>query len=180
LQPLVDFLNSNFISGWLLRRRFLYLSKTITPVAKEIYTLNEGYMLIAIVLFRYLYLTTGVIIRRIARAARAFLLNIIIITVIEGDTLSQSMNWEEKVAPALRQPGLEKPDGYCRIIVELSGEEMDEVLAAIDANQGKLRRKTGIVPALVVEVPFSVIPVLAMLREVKKIWSDSPIRICHD
>jgi hypothetical protein len=105
--------------------------------------------------------------------------------VTGGDTLSPRMNWEQKIAPALRQqalrqPGLEKPDSHCRIIVELSGKEMNEVLATINANQGKLRRKTGIVPALAVEVPFSVIPVLAKSSEVKKIWSDSQIRICHD
>ncbi len=99
-------------------------------------------------------------------------------TGIEGDTLSQKNSWEQKIAPALRRPGLEKTDGYYRVIVEFSSKRTDEVYLIIKTHQGRIYRQTGIIPGVTAEVPFAVIPVLARSKQVKRIWLDSSIKIC--
>lgn len=94
--------------------------------------------------------------------------------------MSQKYGWERKVSPALRESGIRKADDNQQIIVELSGQESDEVISIIESNHGKLRRGMNIVSALSAEVPLSAIPILAMSKQVKKIWSDNPIRTCGE
>ena len=93
--------------------------------------------------------------------------------------MSQNVNWEQKISVSLRQCKPEKGDKICRVIVELSGEESDEIMSIISANHGRLQRKNGIISALVVEVPFSAIQALANSKQVKKIWSDDKIKACR-
>ncbi len=91
--------------------------------------------------------------------------------------LSSQGYWEQKIAPELRRLDLRAASNYHRVIVELSGNDIREIQAIVDANQGKLHKKTNIIPSLVAEVPFSAIEALAKSKQVKRIWRDNPIKI---
>lgn len=82
--------------------------------------------------------------------------------------------------PALRQTGLEPATHNCRVILELTGSDTNEIQEIVHTNQGKLCKKTNVVSTLVAEVPFAAIQTLAKSKQVKKIWQDSSIRILNE
>ncbi len=80
-----------------------------------------------------------------------------------------------KLSPLL-QHGEHSTSELCKIIVELSGSRTDQIDALVHANNGKIHRKLGVVPSLVVELPYHLIPELAKLRQVKRIWYDAQVK----
>jgi hypothetical protein len=93
--------------------------------------------------------------------------------------LSSKVGWEQKIVPALRQAGLEPATRNRRVILELAGGDTDEIQEIVQANQGKLCKRTNVVSTWVAEVPFEAIQTLAKSKQVKKIWQDNPIRILN-
>lgn len=94
--------------------------------------------------------------------------------------LSPKADWEKKIVPTLRQSGLEPANCNYRVIVELAGSGTNEIQEIIDANQGKLCKKTNVVSSLVAEVPYSAIQALAKSKQVKRIWKDNPTRVLDE
>lgn len=94
--------------------------------------------------------------------------------------MSLKADWEQKIVPALRQTALEPAARNCRVIVELTGSDTNEIQEIIQACQGKLCKKTNVVSTWVAEVPFSAIQALAKSTQVKRIWQDNPIKILNE
>ncbi|MGE5605968.1 MAG: S8 family peptidase [Bacteroidota bacterium] len=80
-----------------------------------------------------------------------------------------------KLSPLLQQVEHSK-DQLCKVIVELSSGRTDQIDALVRANNGKIHHKIGIVPSLVVELPYDSIPELAKSRQVKRIWYDAQVK----
>ena len=83
--------------------------------------------------------------------------------------------YARKLSPLLQQGDYET-DQLCKVIVELSGRGTDQIDALVRANNGKIHCKLGVVPSLVVELPYYSIPELAKLRQVKRIWHDAQVK----
>ncbi len=84
-------------------------------------------------------------------------------------------DWAEKLSPALQQNGSTK-NPICKVIVELSGRRTDQIDSLVQEYNGKIHRKLGVVPSLVVELPYDSIPELAKSRQVKRIWYDAQVK----
>lgn len=83
--------------------------------------------------------------------------------------------FNEKLSPLLQQ--VDHPKGkLCKVIVELSSGRTDQIDALVRANNGKIHHKIGVVPSLVVELPYDSIPELAKSRQVKRIWYDAQVK----
>ena len=80
-----------------------------------------------------------------------------------------------KLSPILQQIEPSK-DKLCKVIVELSGRGTDQIDALVHANNGKIHQKIGVVPSLVVELPYDSILELAKSRQVKRIWYDAQVK----
>lgn len=80
-----------------------------------------------------------------------------------------------KLSPLLQQVEHSK-DKFCKVIVELSNGRTDQIAALVRANNGKIHHKIGVVPSLVVELPYDSIPELAKSRQVKRIWYDAQVK----
>lgn len=80
-----------------------------------------------------------------------------------------------KLSPLLQQ-GVHSKDQLCKVIVELSNGRTDQIDALVRANNGKIHHKIGVVPSLVVELPYDSIPELAKSRQVKRIWYDAQVK----
>lgn len=86
-------------------------------------------------------------------------------------------HWMQKLSPVLLKPEFsENPDKACRVIVEMAGRHTDKISSYAKANKGQVHRELGIIPSLVIEVPYAAIPDLALSRHVKKIWHDTKVR----
>ncbi len=83
--------------------------------------------------------------------------------------------FSEKLSPLLQQVEHSK-DKLCKVIVELSGYRTDQIDALVRANNGKIHHKIGVVPSLVVELPYDSIPELAKSKQVKRIWYDTQVK----
>lgn len=92
--------------------------------------------------------------------------------------MSGKTKWEEKLSPILREPGVAGPDCNCRVIIELSGDKKDEILAIINEHHGILHRNICLIPSLIVELPFSALHALAKSRQVSKVWLDDHVKLC--
>lgn len=80
-----------------------------------------------------------------------------------------------KLSPLLQQVDSSKGK-LCKVIIELSGYRTDQIDALVQANNGKVHRKIGVVPSLVVELPYDAIPKLAKSRQVRRIWYDAQVK----
>ncbi len=81
----------------------------------------------------------------------------------------------KKLSPLFQQ--VEHPKGQlCKVIIELAGSRTDQIDALVMANNGKIHHKIGVVPSLVVELPYDSIPELAKSRQVKRIWYDAQVK----
>lgn len=85
------------------------------------------------------------------------------------------MKQEQKTAVSSKQPC---KNDFCRVIVEISGENNDQIKSVVEANQGKVFREIKLIPSLVVEIPSSALPELSRLGQVKKISNDLRVREC--
>mgnify|MGYP001312031206 CR=1 FL=1 len=83
--------------------------------------------------------------------------------------------YTEKLSPLLQQVKPSK-DKLCKVIIELSGRGTEQIDALIQANNGKIHQKIGVVPSLVVELPYDSILELAKSRQVKRIWYDAQVK----
>lgn len=84
-------------------------------------------------------------------------------------------NKKSKLSPMLQQAELSK-DKLCKVIVELSGQRTDQIDALVQANNGIIHNRIGVVPSLVVELPYDSIPELAKSKQVKRIWYDAQVK----
>lgn len=80
-----------------------------------------------------------------------------------------------KLSPTLQQAELSK-DKLCKVIVELSGQRTDQIDALVQANNGIIHNRIGVVPSLVVELPYNSISELAKSKQVKRIWYDAQVK----
>lgn len=80
-----------------------------------------------------------------------------------------------KLSPLLQQ-GEHSKDQFCKVIVELANGRTDQIAALVRANNGKIHHQIGVVPSLVVELPYDSIPELAKSRQVKRIWYDTQVK----
>ncbi len=85
-----------------------------------------------------------------------------------------SNDWESKLAPNLR--GLQSNAGMRRVIVEIDNAATDAVTELIIRNQGIIRRRLTVIPALVVDLPFAAFRQVALAAAVRKIWNDCEIK----
>lgn len=81
----------------------------------------------------------------------------------------------EKLSPLLQKVDHPKNE-LCKVIVELSSGRTDQIDALVRANNGRIHHKIGVVPSLVVELPYDSIPELAKSRQVKRIWYDAQVK----
>lgn len=80
-----------------------------------------------------------------------------------------------KLSPMLQQADHPK-NKLCKIIVELAGRRTDQIDALVRTNNGKIHNRIGVVPSLVVELPYDCIPELAKSKQVKRIWYDAQVK----
>lgn len=83
-------------------------------------------------------------------------------------------NWENKLCPALR--GLHHANGMCRVIVELAGHDVINVSELIIKNHGTIQRQLTLIPALIVDLPYTAFQELALSADVRKIWRDAEVK----
>ncbi len=88
------------------------------------------------------------------------------------------MGWEQKIAAHCRHSCESKTNDFCRVIVEISGENNDQIKSVVKANHGKIFREIKLIPSLVIEIPRFALPELARLDQVKKITNDPQVRHC--
>ena len=88
------------------------------------------------------------------------------------------MEREQKVAAPCRQPYESKIDDFCRVIVEISGENNDQIRSVVEANHGRILREIKLISSLVIGISSSALPELARLGQVKKITNDPQIKHC--
>jgi serine protease AprX len=80
-----------------------------------------------------------------------------------------------KLSPMLQQTE-HATDQLCKVIVELAGRRTDQIDALVQANNGKIHHRIGVVPSLVIELPYNCISELAKSRQVKRIWYDAQVK----
>lgn len=80
-----------------------------------------------------------------------------------------------KLSPLLQQAG-HPNNKLCKVIVELTGRRTDQIDALVRTNNGKIHNRIGVVPSLVVELPYDCIPELAKSKQVKRIWYDAQVK----
>lgn len=80
-----------------------------------------------------------------------------------------------KLSPMLQQVEHSK-NQLCKVIVELTGRRTDQIDALVRINNGKIHNRIGVVPSLVVELPYDCIPELAKSKQVKRIWYDAQVK----
>lgn len=96
----------------------------------------------------------------------------------EGMIMSQG-NWELKISEGVRRLCSGKSSReHCQIIIEFSGTDGRAVQSLIQSHQGRVVREVHLLSGIVAEVPMEAIQPLAKSNLVKKIWSDSQIKIC--
>ena len=83
----------------------------------------------------------------------------------------------QKLSPSLRKPELaEEPDRHHRVIVEMYEQGAGRIANFVNVSQGKVHRRLKVIPALVVEMPYSNIQQLTISPHVKRIWHDTEVR----
>jgi hypothetical protein len=96
---------------------------------------------------------------------------------MEGGTLFGNNNWEQKISPSLRTCFYNKPGDCGQIIIELVGQERRQVTSIISRKNGHIKHDVALMPSIVVEISFAALPELAQSKQVKKIWTDSEVKI---
>lgn len=86
-----------------------------------------------------------------------------------------------KISPVFQsREYLDHPDAPCRAIIELAGGRYDRVAGWVDASQGRICRRTQLIPAVAVELPFAALERLAASSYVRRIWHDATVRTMLD
>ncbi len=83
-------------------------------------------------------------------------------------------DWESKLAPNLR--GLQSDAGMRRVIVEIDRAAENTVAELIIRNQGMIRRRLTVIPALIVDLPCAAFRQVALAAAVRKIWNDCELK----
>lgn len=95
--------------------------------------------------------------------------------------MAQEVNWHYKIAPSLRRWDISKaPVKVCGLIVEMVNHKSDKAATLIERLEGKVRRETGIISSLAVDLPVAALPELARSGYVSRIWRDEEVRTAMD
>lgn len=86
--------------------------------------------------------------------------------------------WEAKISPVLSQWVQQRqPDELAPVIIEVTKWGRNQVSSLIQAKQGKVIGELDLVPSVAVLLPTGVIPELAQMQAVIRIWEDSLVQI---
>ncbi|MGE5581961.1 MAG: hypothetical protein ACM3X9_05415 [Bacillota bacterium] len=91
--------------------------------------------------------------------------------------MSYYKGWEQKLSPLLRESACRNSAACGRVIIEFSGRENRNIKAIIERGNGRIMREIALISSIIAEVPLCVLPELAKSNQVKKIWTDSEVRI---
>ncbi len=92
------------------------------------------------------------------------------------------LSWSDKLTPLLRQSlAGQNPKTVSRFIIEMaSPSATDPVAQWVEATQGSYRRRIGLIPALVVELPYGSLEELGRFNQVLRVWQDSRVQAMLD
>lgn len=88
------------------------------------------------------------------------------------------MEREQEIMASCSQSHESKKDDFCRVIVETSGENNEQIRSVVEANHGRILREIKLISSLVIGIPSSALPELARLGQVKKITNDPQVKHC--
>jgi hypothetical protein len=86
------------------------------------------------------------------------------------------INCEGKISERLQKICSMGQSRHFQVIIELSGEDCEEITSMVNHCNGEIIRRINLLPGLVAKVPLGIIKDLAQSAQVKKIWADSLIR----
>ncbi len=86
-------------------------------------------------------------------------------------------DWERKLSPLLRNNKFVKRSSFGRVIIELTGKGNDRIHSEIQTLGGEIIKENKLVPSIVAQLPLEALSEIARSDQVKKIWSDSEVKI---
>jgi Flagellar hook-length control protein len=90
--------------------------------------------------------------------------------------ICSSNEWQKKLSSQIKESSVNKSNDFGRFIIELNGKETGQVKTMIEQKNGRVKKDIACITSIVAELPFSVLPELARLKQVKKIWADSEVK----